>query len=160
MDSGTHVSVEVQAGPEGIGQLEGQLRDQFEAIIVFCKEDSHVSLLAFERALWPHVCVVFRVAVALYLAIKNQRLDVSGWLDHWKVERNFATRTIKTFCGAVTFGRVYLRPRRGKGKGCFPLDAAMGITADGFSWRVIEFATRLATRVSYATAQGLMKGML
>jgi len=160
MDSGTHVNVEVQAGPEGIAQLEGQLRDQVEAIICFAQEDSHASLLGFERTLWPLVCVVYRLAVALFLANKNQRLDVSGWLDHWKVERNFATRTIKTFCGAVTFGRVYLRPRRGTGNGWFPLDAALGITADGFSWRVIEIATRLATRVSYATAQGLMKGML
>jgi hypothetical protein len=160
MDSGTHVSVEVQAGPEGISQLEGQLRDQVEAIIGFSKEDSHASLLAFERALWPLVCVVFRLAVALFLATKHRRLDVSGWLDHWKVERNFATRTIQTLCGAVTFGRVYLRPRRGKGNGWFPLDAALGITADGFSWRVIEIATRLATRVSYAASHGLMKAML
>ena len=112
MDSRSHVSVEVQAGPEGVGQLEGQLRDQVEAIIGFSKEDSDASLLAFERAVWPLVCVVFRLTVALFLASKNRRLDVSGWLDHWKVERNFAPRTIKTLCGTVTFGRVYLRPRR------------------------------------------------
>ena len=160
MDSGTHVNVEVQAGPEGIGQLEGQLRDQVEEIVRFSRDDSHVSLLAFERALWLLVCVIFRLAVALFLANRNRRLDVSGWLDHWKVERNFATRTIDTFCGAVTFGRVYLRRRRGKGTGWFPLDATLGITADRFSWRVIETVTRLATRVSYAAAQGLMKAML
>ena len=98
--------------------------------------------------------------MALFLASKNRRLDVSGWLDHWKVERNFAPRTIKTLCGTVTFGRVYLRPRRGQGNGWFPLDAALGITADGFSWRVMEIATRLATRVSYAASRGLMKAML
>jgi len=160
MDSGTHVNVEVQAGPEGIGQLEDQLRDQVEAIIAFAKDDSHARLLTFERALWPLVGVVFRLAVALFLAAKNQRLDVSGWLDHWKIERNFATRKIETLCGRVAFGRVYLRPRRGTGNGWFPLDAALGVTADGFSWRVIEIATRLSTRVSYAVAQGLMKTML
>ena len=96
----------------------------------------------------------------LFLASKNRRLDVSGWLDHWKVERNFAPRTIKTLCGTVTFGRVYLRPRRGQDNGWFPLDSALGITADGFSWRVMEIATRLATRVSYAASRGLMKAML
>ena len=160
MDSGTHVNVEVQAGPEGIGQLEDELRDQVEAIIAFAKDDSHARLLAFERALWPLVRVVFRLAVALFLATKNQRLDVSGWLDQWKIERNFATRKIETLCGMVKFGRVYLLPRRGIGNGWFPLDAALGITADGFSWRVIEIATRLSTRVSYAVAQGLMKTML
>jgi len=160
MDSGNDVNVKVQAGPEGIAQLESQLRDQVEAIISFAQADSHVSLLAFERALWLLICVVYRLAVALFLANKNLRFDVSGWLGHWKVERNFATRSINTLCGTVTFGRVYLRPRRGTGNGWFPLDAALGITADGFSWRVTEIATRLATRVSYATAQGIMKGIL
>ncbi len=53
MDSGTHVSVQVEAGPEGIGQLEGQLRDQVEAIIGFSKEDSHASLLAFDSSSTP-----------------------------------------------------------------------------------------------------------
>lgn len=160
MDSGTHVNVEVQAGPEGIGQLEDELRDQVEAIIAFAKDDCHTRLLAFERALWPLVRVVYRLAVALFLATKNQRLDVSGWLNQWKIERNFATRKIQTLCGMVKFGRVYLLPRRGSGNGWFPLDAALGITTDGFSWRVIEIATRLSTRVSYAVAQGLMKTML
>ena len=159
MDSGTHVNVEVQAGPEGISQLEGQLRDQVETIIGFCREDSHASLLAFERALWPLVCVVFRLAVALFLATKNQRLDLSRWLDQWKVERNFATRKIKTLCGEVIFGRVYLRPRDGKGNGWFPLDATLGITSDGF-FRLPDRPQRVALvgsgkRVTDAVASDL-----
>ena len=39
MDSGTQVSVEVQAGPEGMGHLEDQLHDQLQAIICFARED-------------------------------------------------------------------------------------------------------------------------
>ncbi|MCH7729579.1 MAG: hypothetical protein IH991_24340 [Planctomycetes bacterium] len=159
MDTGTDVTAESPPSQEGIDQLAGQLRDQVEAIIRFA-EDYPSSLRAFEHTLWALVCVVYRLAVALFLANRHQRLDVSGWLDKWKIERLFAKRTLKTLCGEVTFGRVYLRPLRGKGNGWHPLDAALAITADGFSWRVIEIATRLATRVSYAASQTLMKAML
>jgi hypothetical protein len=72
-------------------------------------------------------------------------------------KREFATRTIKTLCGAVTYGRAYLR---GNGAGWFPLDALLGITSDGFSWRVIDLVTRRATRVSCAAARGIVQAML
>lgn len=151
---------EVLPGPEGIDQLKEQLRKQVEDIILFAEQDEHSTLLGFEQKLAPLVYLIFRLAVALFLAYKHERLDVSPWLSQWKLENNFAKRTIQTLHGAVTFGRVYLRPRRGKGAGWFPLDAQLGITSDGFSWRVIEIATRLSTRVSYAVAANLMKAMI
>jgi len=128
-------------------------------LIRFVRSDGDgVRLMEFERSLWPRVAVLFRLCVALFLALRHERLDLSEYEARgWRVKKEFATRTIKTLCGAVTYGRSYLRRN---GDGWFPLDALLGITADGFSWRVIDLVTRLATRVSYSATQGIMRAML
>ena len=158
MDVG-EVTVEVPECPEGSGQIEAQIRQAVDELIRFVGRDSDAfRLMDFERALWSRVAVLFRLCVALFLAVRHQRVDLSGYqAEGWRVKKKFATRTIKTTCGAVTYGRAYLRRHD---DGWFPLDALLGITADGFSWRVIDLVTRLATRVSYAATQGIMRAMI
>jgi len=158
MDAG-EVAVQVPECPDGSDQVEAQIRQAVDELIRFVRRHSDAfRLMDFERQLWSRVAVLFRLCVALFLAVRHQRLDLSGYkADGWRVKKEFATRTIKTMCGAVTYGRAYLRRH---GDGCFPLDAQLGITADGFSWRVIDLVTRLATRVSYAATQGIMRTMI
>jgi hypothetical protein len=128
-------------------------------LIRFVRSDGDgVRLMDFERSLWPRVAVLFRLCVALFLAVRHRALDLSGYeAEGWRVKKEFAPRTIKTLCGAVTYGRAYLRRN---GNGWFPMDALLGITADGFSWRVIDLVTRLATRVSYGAARGIVKAII
>ena len=52
----------------------------------------------------------------------------------------------------MTYARAYLIPTKGKGPGFHPLDVVLGLTRDGFSPWVIQFVTRLATRMSYGAA--------
>jgi hypothetical protein len=158
MDAG-EVTVQVPKCPDGLNQIEAQIRLAVDELIRFVRNDSGtLRLMDFERSLWSRMAVLFRLGVALFLAVRHECLDLSGYeAEGWHVKKEFATRTIKTLCGAVTYGRAYLRRH---GDGWFPLDALLGITADGFSWRVIDLVTRLATRVSYAATQGIMRSMI
>ena len=158
MDAG-EVSVQVPECQEASDNIEAQIRQAVDELIRFVRSDGDgVRLMDFERSLWPRVAVLFRLCVVLFLAVRHEGLDLSGYeAQGWRVKKEFATRTIKTICGAVTYGRAYLRRN---GDGWFPLDALLGITADGFSLRVIDLVTRLATRVSYGATQGIMRAML
>ena len=158
MDAG-EVSVEVPECQEASDNIEARIRQAMDELIRFVRSDGDgVRLMDFERSLWPRVALLFRLCVALFLAVRHERLVLSDYeAQGWRVKKEFATRTIKTICGAVTYGRAYLRRN---GDGWFPLDADLGITADGFSWRVIDLATRLATRVSYQATQSIMRAML
>jgi len=158
MDAG-EFSVQAPECPEASDNIEARIRQAVDELIRFVRSDSDtLQLMEFERLLWSRVAVLFRLFVALFLAVWHQRLDLSGYeTEGWRVKKNFATRTIKTLCGTVTYGRAYLRRN---GDGWFPLDALLGITADGFSWRVIDLVTRLATHVSYAATRGIMRAMI
>ena len=149
-------------GPDESLSIEQRLRKSVDELICFIgTETGSLQLLAFERALWLRIAHVYRLCVALFLALRNESLELQPWLGNgWRVRDLFATRTIKTLCGAVEYGRAYLE-RRGKGGGgWFPLDAALGITRDRFSWRVIDLVTQLATRVSYSAARGIVQAMI
>ena len=50
--------------------------------------------------------------------------------------------------------------RLGGGTGIHPLDVALGLTRDGFSPWVIQFVTRLATRMSFASSRLLCRSVL
>lgn len=156
---GCEVSVEVPQCPEPSEKIEARIRREVEELVGFvCNDCDSLRLMEFERSLWLRVSVLFRLYVALFLAVRHQRLDLAGYkAEGWHVKKEFAPRTIKTLCGAVTYGRAYLRRN---GKGWFPLDALLGITQDGFSWRVVDLVTRLATHVSYSATRGIMQAAI
>jgi len=153
------INVEVPRCPEACSNIEAQIRQTLDELIRFVHSDSDaLRLMDFERSLWPRIALLFRLCAALFLAVRRERLDLSNYrAEGWRVKKKFARRTIKTLCGAVAYDRVYLLKN---GKGFFPLDAMLGVTSDGFSWRVIDLSTRLATRVSYAAARGVMRAMI
>lgn len=57
------------------------------------------------------------------------------------------SRLLGTFFGKVRYWRTYLYRN---GEGYYPLDVELGLTGDGFSMMVQSYATRIATKVSYA----------
>jgi len=158
MDTGK-TNIQVAECPDESKEIEARIRQAVEELISFVRDDAgDLRLVDFERALWSRMTALFRLGVKMFLALRHERLDLSRYeAEGWRVKKAFATRTIKTLGGAVTYGRAYLRRN---GDGWFPLDALLGITADGFSWRVIDLVTRLAARVSYGATQDIMRAML
>jgi hypothetical protein len=160
METDFEINVEVAECPDASDELEVQIRRTVDEWISFVKQDCDaLKLYEFEQSLWLRIAILFRLFVALFLAVRRQRLDVSEHTgEGWRVKEEFAPRTIKTTCGPVRYGRAYLT--HGAGGGWFPLDAMLGITQDGFSLRVVDMVTRLATRLSYSAARGVAKAIL
>jgi hypothetical protein len=152
MDSGKNIIV-VPDGPDAVDCLEQQLSDVLKATVSFVRtKASSLTLLEFERASWQLVMSIGQLLVALFLAIRREQVTIAPEAGT-RVKARFARRQIKSLYGPVSYGRAYLLRT---GAGWFPLDAALGVTRDGFSWRVTELATRLATRVSYEAVHELM----
>lgn len=160
METDCKVIVEVPECPDASVEIEAQIRQTVDELICFVSQDTEdLKLIGFEQSLWSRVAILFRLCVALFLAVRHQRIDVSEYTGNgWRVKEEFAPRTIKTMGGPVRYGRAYLTRRNGGG--WFPLDAMLGITQDGFSLRVVEMVTRLATRLSYSATRGVMKAIL
>ena len=160
METDCEFNVEVPECPDASGEIETQIRQTVDELISFVNQDSDaLKLIELEQSLWSRVAILFRLFVALFLAVRHQRLDVSKCTGNgWRVKEEFAPRTIKTMCGPVRYGRAYLTRRNGGG--WFPLDAMLGITQDGFSLRVVDMVTRLATRLSYSATRGVAKAIL
>ena len=135
--------------------LIGQLYGSLDRAIRYCTHDARArSFFAFEQGLWPLVATLGRLLVALFLVTRHQALDLQPWLGgrRYRAKKRPVPRRLTTRYGPVRYARTYLLPRQGKGPGFHPLDVVLGLTRDGFSPWVIQFVTRLATRLSYQAA--------
>ncbi|GEM_PF-4277481 len=149
-------------GPGASHEIEQRIGDLVARTIHWVRSDCDaLRLCGFEESLWSKIALLYRLLVALFLAVRHERLDLQPHRadGRYRLKDRFAQRSIKTFCGLVAYGRAYLLDER-TGHGWFPLDALLGITQDGFSLRVIGLATRLATRVSYQAAALLFKAFV
>ena len=124
-------------GPGSSQEIEQRIGDAVAETIRWVRGDCDPSrLCGFEQSLWSKIALLYRLFVALFLAVRHERLDVQAHLagGRYRLKDRFAQRKIKTFCGLVEYGRAYLLDKR-TGHGWFPLDAVLGITQDGFSLR-------------------------
>jgi hypothetical protein len=134
-----------------------QARQRLEQTLLFCQQFDG-PFLEFERRLAVLVAELGRLLIGLFLLSRHQRLKLGEYLrDGFQVSEAAAARTLKTIYGKVTYVRAYLY---GGGKGFHPLDAVLGLTRDSFSPWVIQFVTRLATRMSFAASRQICKAAL
>jgi hypothetical protein len=137
--------------------VEREARRAFDEVVRFCSTSDSL-FRAFEQSLLTRLFALGGLLVRLFLACRHERLKASP-------PRGFrpgdpkARRTLKTLFGKVTFIRSQMIRRLG-GTGFYPLDAALGLTRDGFSPWVIQFVTRLATRMSFASSRLLCRSVL
>jgi hypothetical protein len=135
--------------------LVRDLHATLDRAICLCTRDCGTcSFFAFEQRLWPLVALLGRLLVRLFLLSRHQRLDLTPWLadGRYRHKEPTPTRRLRTRYGSVSYARAYLIPRGGKRPGIHPLDIVLGLTRDGFSPWLIQFVTRLATRLSYGAA--------
>src|SRR5438128_11002493 len=144
--------------PPDADDLRRQLHQRLDAILdQGLDEQAPASFLALEQALLGGLRSLGQLLLALFLLRRHQRLSLAAWLQggRYRSADGYAPRTLKTACGPVTSGRVYLTPPKGKGPGVHPLDVALGLSRDAFSPLVIGWFCRLATRLSYQLAAHL-----
>lgn len=131
--------------------VEADARKRFEALLLYCRSDDS-KFQKFEKSLFTQLFEIGRLLVLVYLLRRNARLPVHYNERKYRIGEVYAQRQLQTIFGAVTYGRLYLRRRKG-GSGYHPLDVALGLTRDGFSPTAITLMARLATRMSYESVQ-------
>lgn len=109
-----------------------------------------------EKGVVRYVFMLGRLFLAYFLAWREEHsgreIENAQRNGYWPGDRQ--PRLLGTFFGKVRYWRTYMRDRRGGG--FYPLDAALGLTADGFSMLVLSLTARLATLASFDQATGLL----
>jgi hypothetical protein len=148
--------------PPSVEQIERELHVQF-AQVVGQARSSGALLAVFEKALWTQMLTLGRLLMVLFLASRQQRqqseqtqsLVLEGRVYRPDKEQ---PRNLNTLFGVVRYFRMYLRASSGAGH--YPLDAELGLTQDRLSFGLLSMGARLATRMSFAKAQGLLRWFL
>jgi hypothetical protein len=135
--------------------VEAEVRRRFEALLDHCCNDGR-AFHRFEKDLFTRLFELGRLLVLVYLVHRHRRLPVHYNEKKYRKGAAYEERQLQTVFGEVTYGRLYLRRRKG-GSGYHPLDVALGLTRDGFSPAAISFLARLATRMSYESVRVLCR---
>lgn len=135
--------------PPTCESVVGSAKKCFDELADFCQA-SKLPFWKFEKELAVRLAVLACQLIRLFLTARYHRLDVQPHLQNgkYRMSDKYAERTINTPHGDVTYGRQYLQARKG-GKGIFPLDIDLGLTWDSLSPWMLQWVTKLATRMSF-----------
>ncbi len=109
----------------------------------------------FESQLIAEVFRLGRLLIALFLCLWQERTPMATTERHGREtyrRQPPKPRLLGGYFGKVRYWRTYLEQTNGRPGGFFPVDAALGLLADGFNMGVLGRAVQLATRMSYAAA--------
>lgn len=142
------------------GQAEAQVARLFELVDSAAGKTRYEP---FEKQLVSSMFRLGRLLIALFLCLWEQRTRVQKIEVRGKEEyrrQPAKPRLFGTFFGKVRYWRTYLFQVNGRSGGFFPVDLALGLTADGFSFCVLGRAVWLATKMSYAASAVVFKSFL
>ena len=128
----------------------------------WAEREEAVTFREFEKALRVAVFALARAAVALFLALRQQRVMREQPRREQRGGRTFRqapaqARNLTTMFGVVRYVRTYMREVAAEARrGFHPLDVALGLTTDRFSPNVLSAAARLATKLSFAEARSTL----
>lgn len=117
-----------------------------------------------ERELRELVFAFARAVVVLFLGLRERHV-VASYPEGERVEsfgRSFRrappiARNLTTTFGVVRYWRTYMREVvEGAREGFHPLDVALGLTAERFTWNVLSLGAWLATKMSFAEARATL----
>jgi hypothetical protein len=126
------------------------------------KRSDPVSFKDFELFLRETLYAVGRAALVLFLALRERQVMRSHPRHVVRGGRRFRqapaqSRALTTLFGVVRYWRSYFREvAEGNSQGFYPLDCALGLVTDRFSWNVLSRAVVLATKLSFAEAREVL----
>src|SRR6266446_7925809 len=146
--------------PPTCAAIRANAKAAFDDVAEFC-QTCDAPFWEFEKQLLVRVAVLGACLIRLFLTARYERLHLQPFLEDGKYRPgdDYAERTLKTVYGEVTYGRHYLMSRGG-GSGFFPLDVVLGLTRDRLSPWVMQWVTRLATRMSFKASQMVCQAAL
>jgi hypothetical protein len=149
-----------------LAELRQEARSQATSLITLAEDwgsrDEPVTFKEFETTLRTALFALGRVLVMLFLARREQRVMREHPASVQRGRRRFRrapaqARNLSTLFGVVRYFRTYYREvAKKKRRGFYPLDVALGLTADRFSWNVLSQAARLACKMSFTEARGIL----
>ena len=130
-----------------------EARQAFEELIRFCQSEER-TFGEFEKRLLVLLFRLGRVLTRLMLVHRHLQLNLEPYqgMKGYRLGDTYAERKLKTVFGEVIYGRAHFIGKNGN-NGFHPLDVALGLTRDGFSPWIVQFVTRLATRMSYSACR-------
>src|SRR5712692_4541885 len=148
------------ACPGSLEAARRAARVAFDDLSEFCQA-SEQAFWQFEKRLLVLMAVLGASLIRLFLTARHERLDIEAFLrdGRYRAGNRFSERRLKTVYGEVTYGRQYLVACTG-GSGFFPLDVVLGLTRDRLSPWMMQWVSRLATRMSFAAARMVCEAAL
>ena len=143
--------------PDDSTAVERDARRVFDQVVQFCSTSTN-PFRSFEADLLKQLFALGCLLVRLFLTRRHERFQGTLPSSH-RLGNPAAERTLKTLFGKVSYVRTQWLRRAGGGS-CHPLDADLGLTRDSFSPWVIQFVTRLATRMSFQSSRLLCRSVL
>jgi hypothetical protein len=145
--------------------LRSRVRREVDHLLTWVESASgRTEYEPFEAELIIRVFRLGRLLIALFLCLWEERTPVASTVVRGKEQygrQPAKARLLGTYFGKVRYWRTYLLQRNGdRGGGCYPVDRALGLTADGFSMGILSRAVRLATKMSYAASATVMVSFL
>jgi hypothetical protein len=157
-------SVDAKTEPR-LEELEEAAQAQFAEVLAHVSRDEDAgSFEDVEGKLWSGLMTLGRLLLTLFLAVQERRMrrrqpDVLEMDGQRYGRRRAQARNLETRFGVVRYWRTYFR-RLLEGtsdrEGVYPLDRALGLTADRFSFGLLSLGVRLATLMSFAKAREVL----
>jgi len=111
-------------------QIATRIKEEVDQTIAFLKRSTETQFWDVEKKVVSLVFTLGRLFLAFQLAWCHEHFDVRKLKRPGLHIKRAQPRLLGTYFGKVRYWRTYLR-RKG-GSGLYPLDAALGLTADGF----------------------------
>jgi hypothetical protein len=144
--------------PPESSQIKAEIHRKVDGMFATLEENTGERLFdAVEKIVRVLLFAVGRLFLAYFLAWRHEHSerDVERMKKTGKFrERLPQSRLIGTCFGKVRYWRTYLRGPGGTGM--YPLDAALGLPADGFSLFVMNLAAKLSTKLPYDQVAALL----
>jgi hypothetical protein len=133
-----------------VEEMKGQITQEVSALVTWVLSCQSLTFFAFEQELVPRVLALGCLFIQLFLCLREAQFQAAHPQPAAGYKRQGpVARMLGTSLGKVRYVRTYWYRKEA---GYYPLDGELGLTADGFSMLLRSYATRLATKVSYAQA--------
>jgi len=158
MDGQANIATETCPPTEESVVAEAQ--QVFQELVCFC-QGHEGTFWEFEKCFLVLLFGLGRVLVRLMLVHRHLQLNLEPYhaLDGYRLGDGYAERKLKTVFGEIIYGRAHFIRVKG-GTGFHPLDVTLGLTRDGFSPWMVQFVTKLATRMSYGASHLICQAAL
>ncbi len=142
--------VEEDAAASTSEDVKTSIGQEVDAMVEWIMTCQSCVFSTFEVQLIPKVLALGRLFVQLFLCMRQEQFETK----HQQAQPGYKkigpqSRLLGTFFGKVRYWRTYFYR---KSVGYYPLDVELGLTGDGFSILIQSWATRIATKMSYAQA--------